>query len=94
VGPRGIDQAGADNVKRWVSDADPRDVNVVRELLHQVEWQQPWKNDWFLQRFPGSDDYVVWPRPGLLVVIREFSDYDPEGCFSVPYIFTETDRGD
>jgi hypothetical protein len=80
---RGIDAAGYAVLGAWITSASAADINVVYELLHEIEWHREWRTNWYCQRDLATGDWLVWPREGLLVVIREFSDEDPETAFSV-----------
>jgi len=88
--PRGLDDTGRTRLREWAEDADPRDVNRVKNVLYEVAHQHAWKTNWNCRQFPGSDDWIVYPRDGLVLVVREFSDEDPESAFSIVSLFTET----
>ena len=83
--PLGLDDAGDEAVAAWLAtDPDSQSVARVLELLQDVSCRRALSP----KRYVTRDLLVQWDRlvevlPSLVVVVRTYSDEDPERLFSV-----------
>jgi hypothetical protein len=85
---RYLDEAGADALVRWFSThPDLEDSDLVESVLEEIEGEGAWKTRWYS---PGRDlttgGWIIEPRPGLWVVVKEYSDEDPQRAFSLTWV--------
>ena len=86
---RYLDEAGATALVNWFgTHPDLADIDLVEGVLEEIESDSgTWKTRWFS---PGIDlasgGWIIEPRPGLWMVVKEFSDVDPERMFSLTWV--------
>lgn len=85
---RYLDSAGADALIRWFgTHPEIADIDLVEGVLEEVEGEGAWRTRW---HSPGRDlatgAWIIEPRPGLWVVVKEFSEEDPERAFSLTWV--------
>ena len=85
MGPLGLDDAGDEAVAAWLAiDPDSQSVARVLELLQDVSYRRALSPKWYVTRdLLVRSDRLVEVLPNLVVVIRTYSDEDPERMFSV-----------
>ena len=82
--PLGIDAEGQARLDLWAASASSDDQNRVEQLLYDVRWQNDWKTSWMANRDPFErSDWIITVHDELVVVIREFSDEDPQNMIGV-----------
>jgi hypothetical protein len=92
VGPLRLDEAGDEAVSAWLAThPDVEAIARVAELLDDVSHRRALSPNWFVTRDPVvASDRLVEVLTGLVVVIRIYSDEDPEEMFSVVRIVSAT----
>jgi hypothetical protein len=86
---RYLDEAGAEALVRWFGTRpDLDDIDLVEGILEEIECESgTWKTRW---HSPGIDlasgGWIMEPRPGLWIVVKESSDQDPERTFSLTWV--------
>jgi hypothetical protein len=80
---RELDEHGENVFREWVQTAAPEDKALVREVLAAFAGRQDVTAKWYSTRDLATGSLVVVPRPGLTVILQEFSDEDPRRSFSV-----------
>jgi len=85
VGPLGLDDAGDEAVAAWLAThPDVAAIARVAELLDDVSHRRALSPSWFVTRDPvAASDRLIEVLPRLVVVIRIYSEEDPERMFSV-----------
>lgn len=68
------------------------DIDVVEDILARYAARDPISPRWHTRRDLVTDDLVISPRDGLQIVVRAFSDDDPEHQFSLVAILDEADQ--
>ena len=89
--PRGLDDRGWHVLDAWSGTASASDRSRVLEVVEAIAWGHDWRVLWRSTRadsISGADgldrhDWYLEPRPGLVMLIREYSDTNPESEFSI-----------
>ena len=92
MGPLSLDDAGDEAVASWLASyPDGEAIARVADLLDDVSHRRPLPPKWFVtQDLLVRSDRLVEVLPRLVVVIRTYSDDDPERMFSVVRIVHAT----
>jgi hypothetical protein len=85
VGPLSLDDAGDEAVAAWLATHPDVEASCrVAELLDDVGHRRALSPSWYVTRDPYvTSDKLVEVLPRLVVVIRTYSDENPEQMFSV-----------
>lgn len=76
---------GEEAVAAWIATSpDNQSIARVEELLYDVSYGRAVSPKWYVRRdLRTPSDRLVEVLPELVVVIRTYSDQDPERMFSV-----------
>ena len=85
MGLLSLDDAGEEAVAAWLANSpDNQSIARVEELLYDVSYGRALSPKWYVRRdLRTASDRLVEVTPNLIVVIRTYSDQDPEQMFSV-----------
>lgn len=68
------------------------DIDVVEEILARYAARDPISQRWHTRRDLGTGDLIVSPHDGLQIIIRAYSDDDPERQFSLIAILDDSEQ--
>ncbi|MGH8867928.1 MAG: hypothetical protein ACRDYU_08015 [Actinomycetes bacterium] len=86
MSPQALDTHGDLVVSNWLNSphANPRLTQLLFELLDDLRWGRPLQHAWDVRRDQTDPtDRLVYLPDSWVVVVRMFSDEDPEHMFSI-----------
>ncbi len=80
------DEAGDAVLDEWIGrpDSTPEQIRAVHELIDDIKWGREWTLKWHATPdLITRGDLIVRIHDGPIVVIRPFSDQNPEHMFGI-----------
>lgn len=85
----GLDEHGEQILIGWLRTAPSLDdIVLVEEVIDRYAAGDPIGQRWHTTRDVATGDLIVSPRSDVTIVIRSFSDADPECRFTIVGIFS------